>query len=224
MRISLKDEKFFRSMLGIFVSRGDITFGIRQGAMCAFSYGQSNFYLTMSDDVITIDGDDLTFTVRARHLLEGMDGLNKFDLVIEEEVRLIDGGNTIFIPFVTTIEEEYEEPDVSISKLIVSSESLEAFGILKGIVTYEVEDDKLFIRRAAADMLEEVEFFAVDFIVAGDMQFRCNNKWTEILTGIKGYIDRVMLTFSPDTLCAQFLFKRSSKSYLELRILRSLAE
>lgn len=224
MRISLKDEKFFRSMLSIFNKKDDIKFEIKQGTISISSYGQSNFYLTMNDDVFMVNGDDLTFTVKAQHLLEGMDVLGKCDLVVDEEVRLIDGGNIVFIPFVTTTEGEYEDPDGPIAKLIVGSESLDALGVLKGIVTYEIEEDRLFIRKAGVDVLEEIEFLTVDFIAAGDMQFKCNNKWTDALERIKGYVDRVMLTFSLNALYAQFLFKRNPKCYLELRVLRSLVE
>ncbi|CAD25662.1 hypothetical protein [Encephalitozoon cuniculi GB-M1] len=224
MRISLKDEKFFKSILGVFADRGGVTLDTRQEAISISSHGQSSFYLTMTNDVVIINGESLTFTVKAQHLLEGMSVLSGCDLIAQDELRLVDGRSTISIPFIPTVRSEYEELDAPSTKIIVGPELLDGFMALKGLVTYEVEKDKLFVRRAGGEVLEEVEFPMVDFIVAGDLQFRCNNKWTDVLGKIRGYVDSMMLAFGPDILCIQFLFKRYPGSYLELRVSRSLEE
>ncbi|ADM11888.1 uncharacterized protein Eint_071250 [Encephalitozoon intestinalis ATCC 50506] len=224
MRISLKDEKFFRTMIGVFADKGNIEFDIRPEEITASSCGQSNFYLVINNDVFTADGECLSFVVKAQHLLEGINALGRYDLVIEDDLKLLDGGNTIFIPFLPAPKSEYEEPDTPVAKLVVSPELLEAFGMLKGVVTYEIEGNKLFIRKAGSDVLEEIEFLTGGFIIAGDLQFKCNNRWTDVLAGIKSYVDSIMLTFGANTLCIQFLFKKYSRSYLELQVWRSLGD
>lgn len=224
MRVILRDEGFFRSMAGVFKQRGDITFEIGQKTMSMSSSGHSRLYLTMNDDIFVADGDDLTFTVRASQFVESLDVLERCHLVVEDGLHLVDGGNTISIPLVPTVHSDYEEPEPPVAKVMVSHEVVEAFGVLKGLVCYEIGNGRVSIRRNGGETIDEVEVSDVSFIVAGDVQFRCSNGWTEILPGIKRHVDSMMLVFGRNVLCIQFLLKRYPGSYLELQVPRSLAE
>lgn len=221
MEVLLKDKGFFKNVLRVFILSKEITIQITAAYISVSSYGLNKLYLIMESALFESEVEDFTFTVNTSHLLESLDTLEG-DLIVGDGVSLVKGRSVMKIPFARTTNSEYEETDLPSTKFIVTADTVSVFSKLKGLVTYEIEDNKLFVRRNSENVVEEVEFIDIDFIMIGELKFKCNNSWTEVVSDIKGYVESVMVAFSENFLCVQFLFSRYSKSYLEFQIPRSL--
>lgn len=223
MKLVFNDHKFLRDVVRVFLSKREVTVEVRQEYISMCSHGQSRIYSVIEDSLFATDAEDLVFTVRTQHLVEGLEVLEG-DFVLGERLKLAKEGSTVTIPLVTTVDDEYEEVSGVTTKFVVGAAAADALDRLRGLVTYEIEDGSLFIRKRAGDVIEEVELLKIDFIVMGELKFQCNNDWTETLGGIKEHIENIMVAFSENFLCVQFLFRKYSRSYLELQIPRSLVE
>lgn len=223
MEVVLRNRDFLRAMLRIFLAKREITMQICRERMSVSAHGQNNMYLVMESALFATDIVDAEFTVNTQHLADALAVLDG-DLAVGDALELFSDRSRMAIPFVTTVRNEYEEACVPTTKFIVDAETAAVFGWMRGVVTYEIEDGRLFVRRSAGDMAEEIEFLDIGFVARGELKFRCNNSWAEALGDVEEHVENVMFAFNENALCVQFLFRSYPESYLELQVPRSLVD
>jgi hypothetical protein len=218
----LKDKLFFRRILRVFESKKQMTFRMTEGYISISAYDVQRVYLSLERELFEDSSEDMIFTINTQHLLDGLELLKDASLEVDGCLILRSDASRIKIPFVPTIEHEYEEIQGHTAKIVIQPEMASVLGTVGGLVTYEIENSRLYLRKIANEVIEEIEFNEVNLVETGELKFSCNNRWAEVLRGVEEYVESVMLSFSENYLCIQFLFVQYPKSYLELQIPRSV--
>ncbi|KAM0672203.1 hypothetical protein CWI42_081260 [Ordospora colligata] len=230
MRIVVNDKKLFKAALKSLSCRKEITIDAMHNRMIlsshGFSHAQCRFYLsidTLGSDIPS-DLDHLVFTVNPFHLFEGILLLDEYDIVIDDSMKLTDLKSTIMIPFISTVVNEYEDMGLPVTKCVLTPKIASTLGMLRGIVVYEAINSKLLVKKSTCDGVDEIEICNTEFLMNGDLKFKCNNDWTDFLDAFEEHSESVMLTFSSSLLSVQFLLKNHTEGYLEIQVPRLIVD
>ncbi|KAH9411092.1 hypothetical protein HK407_08g12360 [Ordospora pajunii] len=230
MRIIVNDKRLFKAALKPVSCRKEITIDAMHSKVIVsshgFSHGQCSFYLAIDAEVsgIPTDSDHLVFSVNPSHLFEGVLLLDVYDILVADCMKLTDLKSTIMIPFISTVGTEYEDVGVPVTKCVLAPRIAVKLGMLRGIVVYEAAQSRLIVKKNTCDGIDEVEIIHTEFLVNGDLKFKCNNDWTDLLDAFEEHSESVMLTFSSSILSVQFLLKNHTEGYLEIQVPRMVAD
>lgn len=225
MIVELKNKNIFMSILSIFKNKDKINLSINKDSMLLESIALQKYYINIPNTIFNTSESCNKFTINPKYLYDALILLdtNNFEVNIDQ-VKVYTSISYIKIPFTLSIHHQYEEILDIYTKFVVTNKVISIFSNMAGLVKYEIEDTKLFIRKIGKEAIEEIEIKKLSFIETGELSFCCSNEWTDIVHPVLNFVDNVLFLFSANVLCLQFLFKNEEKIYFEIQVPRSLIE
>ncbi|WUR04164.1 DNA damage checkpoint control protein RAD17 [Vairimorpha necatrix] len=225
MIVELKKKNLVLSLLSIFKTKTKIIISITPENILIESIEIHKYYLSIPNTLFSCSETFEKFSINPIHLLNSLDLVSSDILEINSDlIKICTDTAFIKIPFISTISHIYEEVDDIYTKFVVDSKTIGIFSNLKGLVKYEIEDGKLFIRKIDREVIEEIEIKKMSFIETGELSFPCNNIWTDVVSPILNLVEKVLFLFGANILTVQFLFKNEEKIFLEIQIPKTLIE
>ncbi|KAF7684424.1 hypothetical protein TCON_0380 [Astathelohania contejeani] len=230
MDILITNIKFFKSIIRAFSAKKYITWVVKDTNIQVMTIDTYRYFLNLDTDIYEVlsSSEGVTFTIMPS-LLHNYLNLFTQNLKIEIKNNLslsnFEDKNckiNVQIPFIRQIPPEYQHIGDTNIQFIVSRKTSLILSKFKGLVTYEIQNKTLYLRRWNEEMREEIIIPQIDIIEGTILDFTCNNSWVDIFEYLGEYIENVMFGFSEDFLSVQFLFHKFENSYLEVQIPRSL--
>lgn len=223
MKIEIINKKIFISLLSIFKSKKTVNLEITEENFLLECIELAKYYLNIPSTIVQANGTLSKITFDPSHLLNSLTILptNTFEIT-NEHIIIFTYDSYIKIPLLSTTENEYEDIEDICTRFVVDNKTVVIFSNLKNLVKYEIEEEKLYLRKMGKEIIEEIEIKNISFIESGELSFLCNNEWSNCILPIYNYVEKALFLFSSNFLSVQFLFKNDEKIYFEVQVPRSL--
>lgn len=222
MCIEIKNRNLFMSLLSIFKSKEKIQMTIDKDTILIECIGIHKYYLSIPSTIFSTKKKCDKFTINPKHLHSALSLLSSDNFEVNNEyIKIFTDISYIKIPLLSTIEHQYEEIEDVYTRFVVNSSVVGIFANMSGLVKYEIENEKLYLRK---NVIEEIEIKNLNFIETGELSFVCNNEWAEVSQNIMSHVDKVLFLYSAHFLSVQYLFKNDEKIYLEIQVPKSTVD